>query len=139
MTFALHIMVTLGFSNSGRHSDDLEPTMTIFDTRTTASDPLLQDLVRRLVDAYHPERIYLFGSRARGSARLESDYDFLVVVSNNSPDELKSAGKAYEALWGVTVPVDVVVWTQEEFDKRLHIRTSLPAEVSREGMLVHVA
>ncbi len=42
-------------------------------------DPILIDIVRRLVEAYHPEHIYLFGSRARGEAGPDSDYDILVM------------------------------------------------------------
>ena len=46
-------------------------------------DPKLAEIVRRLVEAYQPERIYLFGSMARGDAGPDSDYDLLVLV----PDE----------------------------------------------------
>src|SRR5271156_4759637 len=103
------------------------------DIKSVSSDPILQDLVRRLVDVYHPDKIYLFGSRARGSAAYTSDYDLLLVVPENVDRKLKTAGKAYEALWGIKVPVDVVVWTNNEFNKRLHLDNSLPAVVMREG------
>ena len=51
------------------------------------SDPTLSEIVRRLVDAYCPERIYLFGSRARGDAGAGSDYDLLLVVPDDAPAE----------------------------------------------------
>lgn len=105
----------------------------------TAIDPFLQELVDRLVPVYQPLRIYLFGSRARGVAGPDSDYDLLLVVSDDAPSKCKSAGEAYKALWGITVPVDVVVWTENEFEKRLHIKSSLPAQVAQEGKLLHVA
>jgi predicted nucleotidyltransferase len=35
----------------------------------------LTEAVRRLVEAYRPERIYLFGSMARGDAGPDSDFD----------------------------------------------------------------
>ena len=41
----------------------------------SADDPVLPEVVRRLVEAYHPLRIYLFGSAARGDAGPDSDYD----------------------------------------------------------------
>jgi hypothetical protein len=41
--------------------------------------------VRRLVEAYHPERIYLFGSKARGDAGPDSDFDLMVIVSDDAP------------------------------------------------------
>lgn len=43
-------------------------------------DPKLAEMVRRLVTALKPERIYLFGSRARGEAGADSDRDLLVPV-----------------------------------------------------------
>ncbi|PYO54511.1 MAG: hypothetical protein DMD83_22120, partial [Candidatus Rokuibacteriota bacterium] len=46
-------------------------------------DRTLVEIVRRLVEAYRPDRIYLFGSRARGTAGAESDYDLLVVVPDD--------------------------------------------------------
>lgn len=49
------------------------------------SDPVLAEIVRRLVEAYQPERIYLFGSVARGDAGPNSDYDLLVVVPDDAP------------------------------------------------------
>ena len=41
-------------------------------------DEAIAEITRRLVDYYRPERIYLFGSVARGEASDESDVDFLV-------------------------------------------------------------
>lgn len=54
---------------------------------TLDSDPVLSEIVRRLVAAYEPERIYLFGSKARGDEGPDSDYDLLVVVPDGAlPD-----------------------------------------------------
>ena len=44
-------------------------------------DPRLAEITRRLVETYRPERIFLFGSRARSDALPDSDYDVLVLVS----------------------------------------------------------
>ena len=40
----------------------------------------LAEAVRRLVETFHPERIYLFGSQARGDATKDSDWDVLVIL-----------------------------------------------------------
>ena len=48
-------------------------------------DPILAEIVRRLVETYRPERVYLFGSHARGDAGPDSDYDLMVVVPNQTP------------------------------------------------------
>lgn len=102
-------------------------------------DPLLAEIVRRLVQVYHPERIYLFGSTARGDAGPDSDYDLMVVVPDESPPFLQDSARAYEALWDLPRSGDILVWTRTAFDCRLHLKASLPSTILREGKLVHAA
>jgi len=96
----------------------------------------LRELVRRLVTLYHPQRIYLFGSVARGDADPDSDYDVMVVVPDDTPREQRQSRLAYEALWGTSIAADILVWTASQFDSRLHVPSSLPATISREGKLL---
>jgi excisionase family DNA binding protein len=102
-------------------------------------DPVLGKIVERLAEAYEPERIYLFGSSARGDTDASSDYDVLLVVSDDAPPERLRARKAYEALWGMGAAVDVVVWRRSAFEASAAAPTSLPAIVLREGVLLHAA
>ena len=55
--------------------------------KLTAEDPVLADIVRRLVETFEPERIYLFGSKARGDEGPGSDYDLMVIVADSAPPE----------------------------------------------------
>jgi predicted nucleotidyltransferase len=103
------------------------------------SDPRLAEAVKRLIEAYAPERVYLFGSSARGEAGPDSDYDLLLVVPDDAPPERKRSRLAYESLWGTGTAVDVLVWTRSSFERRLHLPASLPATVLREGKLLHAA
>jgi predicted nucleotidyltransferase len=100
-------------------------------------DPILAEIVRRLVDALHPERIYLFGSRARGDAGLDSDYDLMVVVPHLTEPAYRLAQRAHSVLWGLGTAADILVWSREAFDSRLDLNASLPATVVREGRLLH--
>lgn len=102
-------------------------------------DPVLERIVERLVAALQPERIYLFGSRARGEGGPDSDYDLMVVVADSDLPGYKRDQLAYETLWGVRAAKDVLVWTREEFDSRLHLVASLPATIEREGHLLYGA
>lgn len=111
---------------------------TIFKT-PSANDPALGEVVGRLVEAYRPERIYLFGSVARGDAGPDSDYDILVVVGNDAPAQRRRSRLAYEVLWGTGVAADVLVWSLGQFESRVHLASSLPATVIREGKLLHAA
>ncbi len=101
-----------------------------------SNDPTLAELLRRLETAYRPERVYLFGSRARGEGGPDSDYDLLLVVPDDAPPERKRARLAYEVLRGTGVAADVVVWTRRDFEERLGVVTSLPATVVREGRVL---
>jgi predicted nucleotidyltransferase len=116
-----------------------ENNMTIDQFIQPINDPILHDIVKRLVPVYEPASIYLFGSRARGVQNDNSDYDILIIADDNVAESRKSASAAYEALWGISVTVDVLVWTKQEFQKRLHVPNSLPAKITREGQLLHVA
>src|SRR5579875_2814122 len=80
-------------------------------TEVLNEDPALREIVRRLADAYHPLRIYLFGSKARGDAGRDSDYDSLVVVLDDAPPEQRRSRLAYQMLRGTGTAVDVVVCT----------------------------
>jgi predicted nucleotidyltransferase len=100
-------------------------------------DPTLAEITRRLVETYRPERIYLFGSRARGTAGADSDYDLLVVVPDDVSPALRRSTRAYEALWGLSTSGDILVWTHTAFSERLHLRASLPSTVEREGRLLY--
>ena len=105
----------------------------------SAQDPVLTEVVRRLAEAYRPERIYLFGSAARGDAGPDSDYDIMIVVPDQSPPGRRDCDLAYRVLRGLRIAKDVLVWPRAEFEKRLHLKASLPATVLREGKLLYAA
>ncbi len=102
-------------------------------------DPRLQEIVNRLVRAYEPDRIYLFGSAARGASGPDSDFDLLVIVPDDALPERRRSRLAYEVLRGTGTAVDVLVFVRSYFEGRRHVRASLSATVEREGKLLHVA
>src|SRR5437762_11973825 len=103
----------------------------------SAENPVIPEIVRRLVETYHPESVYLFGSAARGDASLDSDYDFMIVMPNDAPVALRRPAKAYECLRGLAVPKDILISTSVDFEKQLHLKASLPATIMREGKLLY--
>jgi predicted nucleotidyltransferase len=54
--------------------------------------PLLARVERRL----HPVEVWLFGSRARGDNRSDSDWDVLAVLPDDAPDDLMDPTVAWE-------------------------------------------
>jgi uncharacterized protein len=111
----------------GQHQDILE------------RDPVLAEIVRRLVEMFDPDRIYLFASKARDDAGPDSDYDLMVVVSEASEPGYRLAQRADGALRGLGTAADILVWAREAFDRRLHLKASLPSIISREGRLLYAA
>jgi len=86
------------------------------------TDAVLDEIVRRLVAIFQPERIYLFGSRARGDAGPDSDYDLLMVLDQLDEPSYHLAQRAHSLLWGLGTAADILVWSREAFDSRLHVR-----------------
>ena len=99
----------------------------------------LRIIVERLIEAYGPERIYLFGSKARGDYGPDSDFDLLVVVSDDAPPERQDSDLAYHVLRGTGIAADVPVYTHSYFEARRHLKASLPGTILREGRLIHAA
>ena len=96
-------------------------------------DEALEAVVARLVEGLHPDAIYLFGSRARGGHRPESDFDLLVVM----PDEAGEAGRdylrAHGPVVGLGVGCDVVPCLRSDFERAKDRPTSLCHEADRRG------
>ncbi len=76
---------------------------------------LFDEVVRRIVAVAQPDEIILFGSAARGEVGPDSDLDFLVVKSG-VPHRRRLAQQIYVALFGIPVPVDVIVATPEDIE-----------------------
>ncbi len=77
--------------------------------RAPTPDPrLLEDLVRRVVEAVAPRRIILFGSAARGDMGPHSDLDVLVVVPDGTAVG-PAIDKIYRNMWGLGFAADFVV------------------------------
>jgi len=102
-------------------------------------DPTLNEIVRRLVAAVQPEAIFLFGSRARGEATLDSDYDLLLLVSDNAEQLRAIQRRAYLSLSDLGIAADIVAMNHEFFNRRRQALASLPATVEREGRLLYAA
>jgi len=106
-------------------------------TELLQQDPQLTEAVRRLVAAYEPLRIYLFGSVARGDTGPDSDYDLMLIVPDDAPSHRLRSRLAYEALRGTGIAADVLVWTRSRFERRARVIASLAATVLREGKMLH--
>jgi len=90
---------------------------------------VIEDATQRLIGFYHPIRIYLFGSEARGEVGPGSDLDFLVVVPDDTPEVKMRGGEVYSSLSGLGMPTDVIPWRESDFKRRAAwVRSSLPGD-----------
>ena len=97
----------------------------------------IQELTARIVQEFQPERVILFGSYAYGTPTSDSDVDLLVVL----PHEGKGTRKAIEILNTINpkIPVDLLVRTPEQLDRRLAWNDFFLQEVMKKGRVLYEA
>ena len=98
---------------------------------------LLEDIVKRLADGLHPEKIILFGSHAYGEPHEFSDIDLLIVVSESDEPRYRRARKAYGCLRGLTAPTELIVLTRQEMEQGAKVPTSLASRVIQQGRTLY--
>lgn len=97
----------------------------------------INELCNRFVDSISPKRVYLFGSHADGTANVQSDFDFYIVVKDDTTDLAEATAKAYRAIRHIKRrPVDIIVGTESRFEQRKELPT-VENEVSRKGVLLY--
>jgi len=83
-------------------------------------------------------RIILFGSRARGDARPDSDYDLLVVLRDLDPRRRQAMLVGlHEAFRGVGVTVEPHVMGDEEFEETRDVIGGLAYPAAKEGVVLY--
>ena len=93
-------------------------------------------MLQRILRAGDPQKVVLFGSRARGNARPDSDYDLLVIESSSQP-RTKRAAKYRRALTGVYPAKDIVVWTPEEVAEWRDVPNAFVTAALSEGIVLY--
>jgi predicted nucleotidyltransferase len=92
-------------------------------------------MVRRIVREFHPERVILFGSHARGEAGPDSDVDLLVVMPVEGSRREKQVDIRV-ALHDLHVPKDVIVTTPEDFEWRKEVPGTIEYPAASEGKVL---
>lgn len=104
----------------------------------TISQVVLADIVRRIVEVAHPERIILFGSAVHGTMTPDSDVD-LLVVTRGPAHRGHLTEDIYMNLIGVGQAVDIVVVTPEDVERYRDSHAVVIAPAVREGKIVYAA
>ena len=112
--------------------------MTKFRTRN-APDPKACAVARAVGEAVRPERVILFGSRARGDYRTNSDIDLLIITDSDSTDRQEyqntsvEAHRKVEALYGDLIGVDLVHLSKKAFHDGRRARNHVAGQAVRDG------
>jgi excisionase family DNA binding protein len=99
----------------------------------------LRRVVSAIVTSVQPDGVILFGSRARGDFRADSDFD-LAVLAPDGVVRRRVAMRAYESLAAVadrSVAVDIVVLTPSIISAERDLTGSIVRAVSREGVFLY--
>lgn len=99
-------------------------------------DKLLAEVVRRLLAVGSPEKVILFGSRARGDERPDSDLDVLIIEQSGEP-RYRRASRYLRALTGIFPEKDVVVWTSDEVREWEQVPNAFITTAIREGRVLY--
>ena len=96
----------------------------------------IEEIVERIVEAVDPYRIYLFGSRARGTAREDSDIDLLIIADMEGPRRERNL--IIRRLFPKrSFGMDVFVFKPEEFERQKVLANSISSIVSKEGKILY--
>jgi predicted nucleotidyltransferase len=106
---------------------------------TALNKNLENKILSRLIEAYQPEEIYIFGSYAWGNPDEHSDIDLLVIVNETSEKPYKRPIKGLRALRGLKISKNIVVYTKDEFNAQSKELSSLCHQIKEKGVKLYEA
>ena len=95
------------------------------------------ELLNRVVEYFHPRRVVLFGSRARGESGPDSDIDLPVILDDDAPADKLTLRAGWESRRGYDRPADVVPVRDAVYRRRAKIAGTLAYEAEIDGIAVY--
>jgi predicted nucleotidyltransferase len=99
-------------------------------------DKLRELIVSRIVSLAQPEKIILFGSRTRGTARPDSDIDLLVIARSKQP-RYRRAAPIYGVLSDILAPMDILVYDPQEVEEWSTVPQAFVTTAVRQGTVLY--
>lgn len=100
------------------------------------TEALLREITNRIVEAFDPEKVILFGSRAAGTPRSDSDVDLLVIMEAEVPP-IQRAVAVKRVSRPRFVAMDVLVKTPEEVENQLQRGNLFLRQILEEGTVLY--
>ena len=103
-----------------------------------AADTQAMNLARYVHETAGARQTFLFGSRARGDHREDSDIDLLIITENDPADgwleQIRlEAKQAQKTIMPTTCGIDIICMTEREFLSRRHLKNNMAYTISKEG------
>ncbi len=99
--------------------------------------PLISEMVNRIVAGFDPEEIILFGSQARGEAGKDSDVDLAVIFSSLPGRHMDRAVEIHRCLHGMGISKDIIVLTRQDYEEQKPWVGTIGRIVARDGKVLY--
>ena len=120
---------------SGMEGCEISATICYY-TSMTINQEMLNKIVSKIVEAVQPDRIYLFGSRAKGTEQEDSDID-LLILADMEESRRKRSIRIRKLFPEREFSIDVLVFRPEEFERQKRLLNSISHIVSKEGKVLY--
>lgn len=104
------------------------------------ADDQVRKLADGLVKKFNPEKIILFGSRAENKNEKDSDIDICIVADFSDKREFRKLISRYIYDWeglDFDVPVDIIVYTPEQWERLSQEKFSFANIIDKEGLVLY--
>lgn len=96
----------------------------------------INEITRRIIENFKPEKIILFGSYANGTPTEDSDLDLLIIKDSELPARIQNR-KVRKILTDLKIPVDVIVKTAKEFETYKDIIGTVVYPANKFGKVIY--
>jgi len=96
----------------------------------------LKKALKIIIEVANPDKVILFGSRARGDFRPESDYDIL-VLKNYIKHTRKLAQRIRRNFDGIGAPVDLLVYQTNKYFQNINSPYMVYYSINKEGIIIY--
>jgi len=96
----------------------------------------IESVTEQIIKEYKPDKIILFGSAARGKLEGDSDADFLIIKKETpyyGADRIRELSRLIKR----NIPIDLLVYRPEEFEKRLKMGDPFLKAILKEGKVLY--
>mgnify|MGYP006297634699 FL=1 len=106
----------------------------------TAIDPRIQAMANEICASIPGAEVRLFGSRALGTAREDSDVDLLITAPDQwcrDHDRFMATSQLWRRLARHHLPIDLLLYSRSEVAERVHLESSVTRQAYSNGITLH--